>query len=170
MTTKPFMLALVFTLISFFSSAEEMRTAIYPQLQTLSIVVPDTWESYDKRIYGIESPNREVEIAGRVFNGKGKTLEQFTKYKHGGIAKRMTWYQAKTQLLAIEGVKYPSFIQEYEGVWPEKKSPTTYIVTTFKIENYYLSLTFTGLTENIAKHRDMINSIIRSVKLANSQK
>lgn len=145
--------------------AQEMRVETYPKLKTLTIEVPENWETYNKQIFGIESPNREVEIAGRIFNGKGKTLEQFTNYKHESIAKRMTWYKPTTELISLDNAPYPTFMQEYEGVWPEEKLSSTYIVTTIAVDNYYLSLTFTGLTSNIAKHRDMINSIINSVKL-----
>lgn len=145
--------------------ANEVHRIEYPTLKTLSIEVPYNWENYNREIFEIESPNRTIEVTGRLFRGKGKTLKEFTQDKHKSIIRHISWYKPATTLSLLKSAPYPTYIKEYSGIWPEKTEPSTYVVTTLKVDNHYLSLTFTGLSKNIANKRKVINRIIHSVML-----
>ncbi|MEE4245044.1 MAG: hypothetical protein V2I33_06520 [Kangiellaceae bacterium] len=162
---KRVLIFVVFSVLLNVSYGDEVKKIAYPQLPNLSIVVPQDWVSYEKRIFGVEPPNREIDVAGTVYSAKGNTLDNFTATKHSAIQKRMSWYSPVTELVKTNDYRYQGYIQEYKGVWPEEKEPTSYIVTTFEIDGYMLSLTFTSLTSKIDGYRKQIQEILKSIEL-----
>ncbi len=50
------------------------RDVQYPALPTLTISVPEDWETYDKERFGVESPNKKLEVAGTVYNSGNSPL------------------------------------------------------------------------------------------------
>ena len=150
-------------LFSVCSYGESMKVVEYPQLPNLYIQTPSDWVVYEKKIFGIEPKNRELDVSGTVYRTNGKTLEEFANEKHNGILTKMNWYKHTTDSRDILGMKYDGFIRDYEGVWPNENEPTTYIVTVFKIEDYFLSLTFTGLSKIVEKNNQTIREICSSV-------
>ena len=146
------------------SSAQgtEMKLIEYPLLKNLTIEVPKTWGTYNNERFGIQSPEKELEVAGTVYRANDKTIKTFTADKHSSISNSMPWYTEETQLSPLNDSKYTGFIQEYKGIWAGENEPTTYVVTTFQIQEYYLTLTFTSLTSQVSKYRKDIDKIIKS--------
>ncbi len=104
-------------------------------------------------------------MAGTVYNSGKKSIEEFTKDKHDAILKQMSWYKATTDLTKLSHSKYPGYIKEYQGVWPNEEKPTSYVVTTMFVDGYSLSLTFVALTDEIGAYRNDIENVIKSVNL-----
>ncbi len=137
----------------------------YPQLPNLSIETPSDWVVYEKRIFGVEPKNRDIDVAGTVYKASGKDLEGFTQNKHEGTLAKMKWYKPVGGVTKIKSGTYNGYLREYEGVWPNEKEPTTYLVTTFEVQGYFLSLTFTGLSKKFESYRAVIKEICSSIKL-----
>ena len=164
---KKLFLMLIFFLSVTAHAGDKMRVS-YTQLPTLSIETPADWVVYEKRIFGVEPKNREIDVAGTVYRAGEKTLSEFTKDKHESTLAKMSWYKPVEEAKELKGLFYPAFIAEYEGVWPNESEPTRYVVTTFKVDGYFLSLTFTGLRKKLNNYRSIIKDIYSSVKLENS--
>lgn len=151
-------------IIAFSVQAGDKMQVKYPQLPSLSIETPSDWVVYEKRIFGVEPKNRDIDVAGTVYRVSGKTLKEFTQNKHESTLAKMKWYKPVGEVAEIKSGSYAGYMREYEGVWPKEKEPTRYVVTTFEVQGYFLSLTFTGLSQKLEPYRAVIREIYGSIK------
>jgi hypothetical protein len=142
-----------------------MKTIKYPGFSKLSIIVPEDWEPHNQERIGVFSADKKLEVAGTAFGTNGKSIEEFTKDKNEAILIQMKWYKVSSELKKINHPKYTGYVQEYQGIWPNEETPTTYIVTTIGMDGVAMSLTFTCLTKEIDAYRSIINNIIMSIDL-----
>lgn len=104
----------------------------YPKLNALSFEIPENWKNESKERLGVLSENGLLEGAGTVYHAPDKNLQTFTEIRLEPIQKKMSWYTPIGKLENLQVGEYKALQQAYEGVWPNEKEPTYYLVTTFQ--------------------------------------
>ena len=157
------LLTLILSLVSFNALAEGTKKIEYPQSPNLTIEVPVEWVVTDKTRFGVTSKNEELEVAGTAFSASGKKMSDFISTKRESILAKMPWYKSKGNPVKVEGTQYTAYVEEFEGIWPNEKEPTSYVVSYIEIDGLFLSLTFTSLTSKTPNYRKNIEAIYKSV-------
>ena len=158
-----FLTTLILSLASLGALAEGTKRVEYPQSPNLTIEVPSDWVIYDKTRFGVTSKNEELEVAGTAFSASGKKLSDFVTTKRESIATKMPWYKSKGNPVKVDGVPYAVYVEEFEGVWPNEKEPTSYVVSYIEVDGLFLSLTFTSSSSKMPNYKKNVEAIYKSV-------
>lgn len=137
----------------------------YPGGFNLRFSAPADWINESTDRISVLSANKKLEIACTVFSAsESKDLSDFASAKFAAIRSKMPWYDSLCEPLpSVVGKKFDGLMYAFEGVWPQEKVPTYYLVYSISLGEAFANVTFTCLSQDYPAYKEKIIDFIESI-------
>ena len=141
------------------------------KMHDVHMELPSDWRhDYHAKPFKAKSNDSFITFEARFFGSKGGAFRRFCKDMIDKIETEKTWLKSVDQSFCLDetsdaqGNKLMHLIQEFEGIAPEDKWPTRYVVLCSQVGTTLILSEFSGYSDEINEVRDKIDHVRTSLR------
>ena len=126
----------------------------------VSLMAPREWKQNPKSEHlSVGSPDGRVALTASAYHKPDANLRDFAEHRFSSV---QSFYEQVGPETNVGGGVY----REYEGVWPNEKKPTYYVVSARQVDGDFVSLTVVTDRADFEKNRAFYGRIMESGKVS----